>query len=213
MQERKSKLADFTAAVTGAASAKAAEMNAETERLEREALDEYASALRSAAEKRRASALADAKVRENKRIVAEGWPPSAACSSSARTAADDVFNEVRARILELPKKPEYADTLKNQLWRALDAVPGAREARVWLRREDMGFAHGLNSASPGVRARVPRGQLRSRRAHTRVPGEKQKDRPLLRRRARRPRGAVLGADRLQSGGRRWRIRPNTTSTG
>lgn len=53
MQERKSKLADFTAAVTGAASAKAAEMNAETERLEREALDEYASALRSAAEKRR----------------------------------------------------------------------------------------------------------------------------------------------------------------
>ncbi|HIS98487.1 MAG TPA: V-type ATP synthase subunit E [Candidatus Scatomorpha pullistercoris] len=151
MQERKSKLADFTAAVTGAASAKAAEMNAETERLEREALDEYASALRSAAEKRRASALADAKVRENKRIVAEGLASKRSLLQFREDCADDVFNEVRARILELPKKPEYADTLKNQLWRALDAVPGAREARVWLRREDMGFAHGLNSASPGVR--------------------------------------------------------------
>lgn len=151
MQERKSKLADFTAAVTGAASAKAAEMNAETERLEREALDEYASVLRSAAEKRRASALADAKVRENKRIVAEGLASKRSLLQFREDCADDVFAEVRRRVLELPEQPEYGNTLKEQLWRALDAVPGARSARVLLRREDMRFAQSLNAASPGVR--------------------------------------------------------------
>ena len=54
-------------------------------------------------------------------------------------------------MLELPEQPEYGNTLKEQLWRALDAVPGARSARVLLRREDMRFAQSLNAASPGVR--------------------------------------------------------------
>ena len=151
MQEEKSKLKAFTSAVTAAAQERAAKINAETEQLEREAMEAYSADLAAAAAKRRASALADAKVRENKRIVAEGLAAKRSLLQFREDCADDVFNEVRARILELPKKPEYAGTLKNQLWRALDAVPGAREARVWLRREDMGFAHGLNSASPGVR--------------------------------------------------------------
>ncbi len=151
MQETKSKLKAFAAALTGAAEEKAAAMNAETERLEREALEEYAAALASAAEKRRASALADAKVKENKRIVAEGLAAKRSLLQFREDCADDVFAEVRRKILELPQRPEYAETLKNQLWRALDAVPGAREAKVWLRREDMGYAQGLNSASPGVK--------------------------------------------------------------
>ena len=58
---------------------------------------------------------------------------------------------MRRRVLELPEQPEYGNTLKEQLWRALDAVPGARSARVLLRREDMRFAQSLNAASPGVR--------------------------------------------------------------
>ncbi len=157
MQERKSKLEAFTKAVTGAANAKAEEMNKETERLERQALEEYAEALASAAEKKRASALADAKVRENKRIVAEGLAAKRSLLQFREDCADDVFSEVKRRILELPKTPEYAETLKNQLWRALDAVPGAREATVWLRREDMGCAQILNSASPGVKLRFLEG--------------------------------------------------------
>lgn len=159
MQNRKSKLADFTAAVTGAAQAKAAEMDAETEKLEREALEEYSAALKAAAEKRRASALADAKVRENKRVVAEGLAAKRSLLQFREDCADDVFDEVRRRILELPRRPEYAETLKNQLWRALDAVPGAREAKVWLRREDMGCAQGLNSASPGVKLEFLEGRF------------------------------------------------------
>ena len=151
MQERKSKLADFTAAVTGAARARAEELNKETERLEREALEEYGAALAAASEKRRASALADARVRENKRVVAEGLAAKRSLLKFREDGAAAVFGEVRRRGRELPGRPEYAETLKNQLWRALDAVPGAREARVWLRREDMGYAPGLNSASPGVR--------------------------------------------------------------
>ena len=106
MQEEKSKLKAFTSAVTAAAQERAAKINAETEQLEREAMED---------------------------------------------CADDVFAEVRRRVLELPEQPEYGNTLKEQLWRALDAVPGARSARVLLRREDMRFAQSLNAASPGVR--------------------------------------------------------------
>ena len=151
MQEEKSKLKAFTSAVTAAAQERAAKINAETEQLEREAMEAYSADLAAAAAKRRASALADAKVRENKRIVAEGLAAKRSLLQVREDCADDVFAEVRRRVLELPEQPEYGNTLKEQLWRALDAVPGARSARVLLRREDMRFAQSLNAASPGVR--------------------------------------------------------------
>ena len=62
MQEEKSKLKAFTSAVTAAAQERAAKINAETEQLEREAMEAYSADLAAAAAKRRASALADAKV-------------------------------------------------------------------------------------------------------------------------------------------------------
>ena len=151
MQEEKSKIEGFTSAVITAAEQHAARINEETEQLEREAIDNYAADLKAAAAKRRAAALADAKVRENKRVVSEGLAAKRSLLQFREDCADDVFAEVRRKILELTQRPEYAETLKNQLWRALDAVPGAREAKVWLRREDMGYAQGLNSASPGVK--------------------------------------------------------------
>lgn len=179
MQEKKSKLKAFAAALTGAAEEKAAAMNAETERLEREALEEYAAALASAAEKRRASALADAKVKENKRIVAEGLAAKRSLLQFREDCADDVFAEVRRKILELPQRPEYAETLKNQLWRALDAVPGAREprsgsgARTWLRPgPQLGLAR--------REARIPGGRAsRSAGSCSECPGALQAHRPLL----------------------------------
>lgn len=151
MQEENSKLQAFTVSVTAAAQERAAKMDEETERMEREAMETYSADLAAAAAKRRAAALADAKVRENKRVVAEGLAAKRSLLQFREDCADDVFAEVRRRVLELPKQPEYEKTLRDQLWRALDAVPGARSARVLLRREDMRFAQALNAASPGVR--------------------------------------------------------------
>lgn len=151
MQERKSKLADFTAAVTGAARARAEELNRETERLEREGLEEYTAALAAASEKRRASALADARVRENKRVVAEGLAAKRSLLKFREDCAADVFGEVRRRVLELPGSAGYAALLERQLERALEAVPGAEQAVVLLRREDMGLAPALAGAAGGVR--------------------------------------------------------------
>lgn len=159
MQEEKSKLKAFTSAVTAAAAERAAKMNEETDRLERETVERYSADLSAAAAKRRAAALADSKVRENKRVVAEGLAAKHSLLQFREDCADDVFNEVRRRVLELPKQPEYGETLKSQLWRALDAVPGARSAKVWLRREDMGYAQGLNAASPGVRLSFEEGDF------------------------------------------------------
>lgn len=151
MQEEKSKLKGFTSAVMAAAEQRAAKLNEETDRLEREAMEHYSADLTAAAAKRRAAALADARVRENKRVVSEGLAAKRSLLQFREDCADDVFAEVRRRVLELPKQPEYGDTLREQLWRALDAVPGARNAVVELRREDMGYAQSLNAASPGVK--------------------------------------------------------------
>ena len=58
MQEEKSKLKGFTSAVMAAAEQRAAKLNEETDRLEREAMEHYSADLAAAAAKRRAAALA-----------------------------------------------------------------------------------------------------------------------------------------------------------
>ena len=101
MQEEKSKLEGFTSAVITAAEQHAARINEETEQLEREAIDNYAADLKAAAAKRRAAALADAKVRENKRVVSEGLAAKRSLLQFREDCAADVFAEVRRRVLAL----------------------------------------------------------------------------------------------------------------
>lgn len=150
MQEEKSKLKGFISAVITAAEQHAARINEETERLEREAIEKYSADLAAAAAKRRAAALADAKVRENKRVVSEGLAAKRSLLQFREDCAADVFAEVRRRVLALHDSTEYAGTLADQLRRALEAVPGAHSAVVRLRREDMGYARDLAAAAPGV---------------------------------------------------------------
>ena len=157
MQEEKSKLKAFTSAVTAAAQERAAKINAETEQLEREAMEAYSADLAAAAAKRRASALADAKVRENKRIVAEGLAAKRSLLQFREDCAADVFAEVRRRVLALHDSAGYAGTLKDQLLRALSAVPGAHSAVVELRHEDMARAADLAAAAPGVELKFVEG--------------------------------------------------------
>lgn len=153
MQEEKSKLEGFTSAVITAAEQHAARINEETEQLEREAIDNYAADLKAAAAKRRAAALADAKVRENKRVVSEGLAAKRSLLQFREDCAADVFAEVRRRVLALHDSAEYAGTLKDQLLRALSAVPGAHSAVVELRHEDMARA----AAAPGVELKFVEG--------------------------------------------------------
>lgn len=153
MQEEKSKIEGFTSAVITAAEQHAARINEETEQLEREAIDNYAADLKAAAAKRRAAALADAKVRENKRVVSEGLAAKRSLLQFREDCAADVFAEVRRRVLALHDSPGYAGTLKDQLLRALSAVPGAHSAVVELRHEDMARA----AAAPGVELKFVEG--------------------------------------------------------
>ena len=132
MQEEKSKIEGFTSAVITAAEQHAARINEETEQLEREAIDNYAADLKAAAAKRRAAALADAKVRENKRVVSEGLAAKRSLLQFREDCAADVFAEVRRRVLALHDSAEYAGTLKDQLLRALSAVPGAHLSLIHI---------------------------------------------------------------------------------
>lgn len=156
MQEEKSKIEGFTSAVITAAEQHAARINEETEQLEREAIDNYAADLKAAAAKRRAAALADAKVRENKRVVSEGLGKTHLLQFREDCAAD-VFAEVRRRVLVLHDSAGYAGTLQDQLLRALSAVPGAHSAVVELRHEDMARAADLAAAAPGVELKFVEG--------------------------------------------------------
>lgn len=151
MQEEKSKIEGFTSAVITAAEQHAARINEETEQLEREAIDNYAADLKAAAAKRRAAALADAKVRENKRVVSEGLAAKRSLLQFREDCAADVFAEVRRRVLALHDSAGYAGTLQDQLLRALSAVPGAHSAVVELRHEDMA------RAAPGVELKFVEG--------------------------------------------------------
>ena len=153
MQEEKSKIEGFTSAVITAAEQHAARINEETEQLEREAIDNYAADLKAAAAKRRAAALADAKVRENKRVVSEGLAAKRSLLQFREDCAADVFAEVRRRVLALHDSAGYAGTLQDQLLRALSAVPGAHSAVVELRHEDMARA----AAAPGVELKFVEG--------------------------------------------------------
>ena len=153
MQEEKSKIEGFTSAVITADEQHAARINEETEQLEREAIDNYAADLKAAAAKRRAAALADAKVRENKRVVSEGLAAKRSLLQFREDCAADVFAEVRRRVLALHDSAGYAGTLKDQLLRALSAVPGAHSAVVELRHEDMARA----AAAPGVELKFVEG--------------------------------------------------------
>lgn len=156
MQEEKSKIEGFTSAVITAAEQHAARINEETEQLEREAIDNYAADLKAAA-KRRAAALADAKVRENKRVVSEDLAAKRSLLQFREDCAADVFAEVRRRVLALHDSAGYAGTLKDQLLRALSAVPGAHSAVVELRHEDMARAADLAAAAPGVELKFVEG--------------------------------------------------------
>ena len=157
MQEEKSKIEGFTSAVITAAEQHAARINEETEQLEREAIDNYAADLKAAAAKRRAAALADAKVRENKRVVSEGLAAKRSLLQFREDCAADVFAEVRRRVLALHDSAGYAGTLQDQLLRALSAVPGAHSAVVELRHEDMARAADLAAAAPGVELKFVEG--------------------------------------------------------
>ncbi|MFR5782843.1 MAG: V-type ATP synthase subunit E family protein, partial [Oscillospiraceae bacterium] len=120
------------------------------------AIDNYAADLKAAAAKRRAAALADAKVRENKRVVSEGLAAKRSLLQFREDCAADVFAEVRRRVLVLHDSAGYAGTLQDQLLRALSAVPGAQRRRE-LRHEDMARAADLAAAAPGVELKFVEG--------------------------------------------------------
>lgn len=65
--------------------------------------------------------------------------------------AEEIFARVREKITAFTRTPAYTDRLTALLAEALERLPGAREVRVTLRKEDMGLQGTLAAAAPAVR--------------------------------------------------------------
>ena len=64
--------------------------------------------------------------------------------------AEEVFAQVREKIAAFTRTPAYTDRLTALLAEALERLPGAREVRVTLRKEDMGLQGTLAASAPAV---------------------------------------------------------------
>ena len=152
MEEVKSKgkLKGFTTAILSAAQAKADAVRAEADARERQALADYAERARQEGERRTAQALAEARAREDKRVMTETLAARRSVLSLREECQREVIKDVREKLRAYPDSPAYGDALDRLLKQALEAMPGAVSARVLLRGEDVSHKGHLKAAAPGV---------------------------------------------------------------
>ncbi len=131
--------------------AESEQIHAETDAEEKRRLEEYTERLRSEAENKLATATAKARVREDKRITAAFHHGRRALLEYREDCAQNVFDEVRRRLMSYPGQNEYADILCGLFHRALAVVPAALEATVYLREADMKYATLLDNEARDMR--------------------------------------------------------------
>lgn len=137
--------------------AESEQIHAETDAEEKRQLEEYTERLRSETEKKLIAATAQARVREDKRITAAFQHGRRALLEYREDCAQDVFDEVRSRLVAYPEQDEYADTLCGLLRRAVAVVPSALVATVYLREADMKYAPLLESKVVDMRLKFVAG--------------------------------------------------------
>ncbi len=155
----KGKLQGFTRAILGAANERADAVHAEADEQERSTLERYRADARERAAQRRAMAQSEIKSREDKRVMTETLAARRSLLTMREDCAKLVLDDVRARLEAYPSDEKYAGTLDSMLGRGLAAIPGARKARVLLRREDAGHEAHLRAAAPEVELSFAEGKF------------------------------------------------------
>lgn len=152
MEEVKSKgkLKGFTGVIISAAQGRADAARAEADEQEKATLEDYRKRAREEGERRTTQALAEAKAREEKRVMTETLAANRSILQLREDCAKTVIADVRERLAAYPSTPEYARTLDRLLLQGLSAIPGAKRANVLLRREDISHAGHLETAASGI---------------------------------------------------------------
>ena len=146
----KGKLKGFTDAIIGAAQLRADAVRAESDEHEKSSIEDYRVRAAKEGEVRTAQALAEARAREEKRVMTETLAARRSVLKVREDCQRQVVADVRERLKAFPAAPEYAAALDGLLREGLKAVPDARSARVLLRREDIAHMDHLKAAAPGV---------------------------------------------------------------
>lgn len=155
----KGKLQGFTLAILGAANERADAIHAEADEQEKSTLERYRADAHLRAEHRRSMAQAEARSREEKRIMTETLAARRSLLSMREECAERVLSDVHDRLEKYVLDEKYAGTLDTLLRRGLTAVPGAKTVRVLLRREDAGHEAHLRAAAPGLEMSFAQGKF------------------------------------------------------
>lgn len=152
MEEVKSKgkLKGFTTAIISAAEKRAEAVRTGSDEREQAAIEDYRARAKTEGERRTASALADARAKEEKRVMTETLAARRSLLKQREDCAAEVIEGVRARLAAYPESPEYGPALDGLLRAGLAAVPEAKSARVLLRRDDISHTGHLKAAAGGV---------------------------------------------------------------
>lgn len=155
----KGKLQGFTLAILGAANERADAIHAEADEQEKSTLERYRADAHLRAEHRRSMAQAEARSREEKRIMTETLAARRSLLSMREECAERVLSDVHDRLEKYVLDEKYAGTLDTLLRRGLTAVPGAKTVRVLLRREDAGHEAHLRAAAPELEMSFAQGKF------------------------------------------------------
>ena len=147
--QNENKLSAMATAIVAAAEQEAARLRGEAEHEESEVLAECRRAAGESAEKRIAAAQADARAREEKRVVTASFAGRRTLLRFREDCANEVFAAVRERARQAAASGDYPGLLASLLNKGLAAMAGARSARVLLRPEDMVHADALKEAAEG----------------------------------------------------------------
>ena len=152
MEEVKSKgkLKGFVTAITGAAQVRADAVRAEADEQERAAIASYRTRAEAEGRQKLAQALAEAQAGEEKRDMTETLAARRSRLGLREGCQRVVIADVRQRLKRYPDTPEYAAALEKLLLQGLEAIPGAKRARVLLRSEDISHKLHLKAAAPDV---------------------------------------------------------------
>ncbi|MEG1633638.1 MAG: V-type ATP synthase subunit E family protein [Oscillospiraceae bacterium] len=148
MLEDTNKLNAFTASVLDAARAEALAIETETRAAEERELAQLDAAAALEAARLETLAAASAKAAADKRIIAARLAERRTVLEFRERCADEIFADVKRRLLEYCDSAEYPPALAALLKRAAAAVPGARDVSVYLRSRDMEYAPALSAAAP-----------------------------------------------------------------
>jgi len=159
MPEIMDKLATYADYIVTQAKEEAEAIKAEATKSEEKALTEAEQQLECEANRKITAGKAEAKAKAERHIVASSIKNRRQILEYRERCAEEVFGEVRRRVMGYTSTDAYPEKLRKLLLEAADAVPGISEAQVFLRPKDMKYRDGLAAALPDVKTTFTEGRF------------------------------------------------------